>query len=109
MPYTVKCPVCGKEWNVPDDSVEQACNCHLYCDEGSEPSDCTMTAVTLNSQVGWPFGLHGSEDSGCDNVMARTYYCTTHKKFTDKRPILIEVELPTGRALKKYRMSEGEY
>jgi hypothetical protein len=41
--------------------------------------------------------------------MARTYYCTTHKKFTDKRPILIEVELPTGRALKKYRMSEGEY
>ena len=107
MPYTVKCPVCGKEWNVPDDSVEQQCNCHLYCEDGDKPTDCAMTAVTFNQQVGWPVGMRPTEDSGCDNIMARTYYCSTHNKYSSKRPVLIEVELPAGRAPKKYRMQEG--
>ena len=85
------------------------CNCHLYCDQGSEPSDCSVTLTTFNQQVGWPVGQHGAIDSGCDSVLDRRYYCSTHGKYTGKQPVIIEVAVPTGRVAKRYRMSEGDY
>ena len=105
----VHCPVCGKEWNAPADALEVQCNCHLYCVDGSEPADCTLTAVSFTGQVGWPFGQHGAVDSGCDNVLERTLYCSVHGKYSNKRPVIIDVVVPAVRVKKAYRMSEGNY
>ena len=105
----VRCPVCGKEWNVPAGADTQPCNCHLYCVDGSEPADCVMTAVSHDGQVAWPFGGHGAVDSGCDNVLERTLYCTVHGKYSNRRPVYIEVPEIDGRVRKSDRMSEGNY
>lgn len=106
---TVTCPVCRKEWNVPKGANLMNCNCHLYCEDGDTPSDCTMTPVTFNRDIGWAVGQHGSKDSGCDNILERTYYCSVHGKYTSKRPVVMEVAVPTGRVKPRYRMSEGNY
>ena len=109
QPTTVTCGVCHKEWNVPANTNLFPCNCHLYCEDGDEPSDCSVTLVSFNRDIGWTFGQHGAKDSGCDNVLERTYYCSTHNKYTRKHPVVIDVAIPSGRVKPRYRMSEGDY
>ena len=109
MSTVVTCPVCRKEWNAPAGSVEFMCNCHLYCESGSEPSDCSIVPVTFPSELGYPFGQHGTVDSGCDNILERQFYCSVHGKFSCKHPVLIEVPKVSGFVAKRYRGSEGEY
>ena len=85
----VKCPRCGKEWTVNRQENEAECNCHLYCDMGQKPSDCTLTVYTLNHEVGAPYGLHTGSPTGDDDPTHIQYYCSVHDRYSYKVPILI--------------------
>jgi len=95
------------------------CDCHLYCDDGDKPSDCTIISIkdyavthTLPHEVGWPFGLHNDPDDESDDIMHVTGYCTIHDKYIYKNPILIPCDWDywfSHRAPKELRDSHGEY
>jgi len=105
----VKCPRCRKLWTVhyPNPYIE--CDCHLYCSDGSEVSDCSVSLTPYNwsGQLGWPEGADlDSEDEG-DDVLHRAYYCSTHGKYIEKTPVIIEVDWDgwfDERAKPRYRL-----
>jgi len=87
----VKCPKCGKIWTVSQGTPDIICNCHLYCEDGSRPEDCTLTPATVTGNLTPFLGLHlGHSDS--DDVLHRRYYCSVHDKYSYKQPVLIEVD-----------------
>ena len=87
----VKCPKCGKIWEVSQGMPDIVCNCHLYCEDGEKPTDCSLVAQSFSGNLNLFTGLHfGHSDS--DDVLHRRYYCTTHGKYTYKQPVLIEVD-----------------
>jgi len=49
-----------------------------------------MSKVTFTGKLGGFTGLHISAETG-DDELHRTYYCSTHSKYSYKTPILIEV------------------
>lgn len=108
----IECPRCGKQWFIPLGQPDIDCNCHLFCPDGDEPADCSVTPVSYSGKLGWPVGLDNNpEDEGHD-VLARTYYCSTHNKYYYKTPIILEANWETWfseRAPKKFRMGRGEY
>jgi len=88
----VQCPRCGQVWTIPQYSPGVECNCHLWCDEGNKPSDCSLTLVTGETQLGWPAGMNlGEADEGSD-VMHRRYYCSVHKRYSYREPVFLEVD-----------------
>jgi hypothetical protein len=102
----VQCPRCHKIWTLPQGSPGTYCDCHLYCEDGTQPRDCNMTEQNYNGQLGWPVGLNQDGDEGGEKVLRRTYYCSTHGKYSYKEPIFLEVnweEWYQKRALKKFR------
>jgi hypothetical protein len=108
----VPCPRCGRIWNFHSGDAGVVCNCHLYCEDGTKPSDCTVTKVAFNGQLGWPQGLHVGSASSNEPVMDLTYYCSTHGKYTQKEPVWIEADWNkwlNARAPKRLRMSHGKY
>jgi len=86
------------------------CNCHLVCPDGTVPSDCSVTAQNYSGGLGWPVGMdYGEENEGHD-VLARTYYCSTHDKYYYKTPILLNADWRSWhrkRAPKKFRLHRG--
>jgi len=90
----VKCPRCGKIWTAHSGVDSINCNCHLYCEEGDKPSDCTLIAASAapydawNGRYDWPHGMHLAGSTG-DDVTSRLKWCTTHSKWVDKVPMLI--------------------
>lgn len=87
----VKCPKCGKIWSVPQGTLDIICDCHLYCEDGEKPTDCTLTAQTFSGNLNLFTGLHlGHPDS--DDLLHRRYYCSVHGKYSYKQPVLIEVD-----------------
>jgi len=108
----VECPRCGRIINVPQGMPDVTCNCHLYCSQGSEPSDCSVTKQNFNGQLGWPTGLHTDSPDMSDDVMHITYYCATHDEYYYKQAVLIPCDWEdwfSRRAPKRLRMSHGEY
>lgn len=91
----VKCPRCGRVWVAYEGEGDMTCNCHLYCEDGNKPSDCTITADSFSGDLGWPLGMHGGERLGpppADNPMRRISYCSVHNKFIVDPPMVFPVE-----------------
>ncbi len=102
----VKCPRCGKIWNVPVGTTDMDCNCHLYCEEGTMPSDCSVTIQNQTIQLGYPTGLHNKPEDEGQDILHRTYYCSTHNRYYYKTPIMIPCDWErwrTHRAPKELR------
>jgi hypothetical protein len=72
-----------------DDGVP--CTCHLYCNSGTQPSDCNVTEVVYNGSYNWPVGVHGGRTDDGDNQTNVNYYCSVHNEYYIKAPVLIEV------------------
>ncbi len=93
MSLRVKCPRCGKVHTARVGDSEVECDCHLYCDYGEKPQDCTMTAVDFEGVLNWPRGIHTNDDSVVDpdRPKHQHYYCTVHGRYSEKTGILIPV------------------
>jgi hypothetical protein len=103
----VECPRCGKVWTVQQGETEIQCNCHTYCEDGSKPSDCSLTPVTLNHEVGWPYGVHTGGSGHDDYPLQAQYWCSVHERFGFKVPVVIEVDWDkwrVNRAPKRFRL-----
>ena len=70
------------------------CNCHLYCEDGDKPSDCSITSDTFSGQLAWPLGMHGGDPPGtkADNPMRRYFYCSTHNNYIMQAPVIFRVD-----------------
>ena len=89
------CPRCKHVWWVEPGTDEVECNCHRYCDDGFQPSDCNLISQTppsgdsLPHDAKYPYGIHNFSPNYGDDVLHRTNYCTVHGKYTYKVPIII--------------------
>jgi hypothetical protein len=93
MSLRVKCPRCGKYWTARQGTDSIECTCHLYCNEGTKPSDCTVTWINHTGQYAWPVGVHGGgRKDDYDNQTNVNYYCSVHGNYYIKAPVLIEVD-----------------
>jgi len=88
----IECPRCKKHITVPQGNPDAECDCHLFCSDGDEPSDCSMTIVNYTGPLGWPVGSHQDSDNEGDDILHRTYYCSTHGKYTYKTQVVIPVD-----------------
>ena len=94
-PAKVMCPRCKKTLFVQPGDSDVECDCHLYCDDGYKPSDCNLISQTppngdtFPTELGPPNGLHTWSLNYGDDKLHRTNYCTIHKRYTYKTPILI--------------------
>lgn len=88
----IECPRCHQLIMVPQGNPDAECDCHLWCSEGDEPSDCSMTIVNYTGPLGWPVGSHQNSENEGDDILHRTYYCSIHKKYTYKQQIQIPVD-----------------
>lgn len=109
-----KCPRCGVVYEFPEGIDEIDCNCHLYCDEGSKPSDCATILVSAGTPVQaglgdlkWPLGIHDNPICGGEDVMHRLRYCNTHGKYIEKPPLLVKC-MEGERYSRQYRWHRGE-
>ena len=108
----VVCPRCGNILTAVQGSPDVECNCHLYCEDGTKPSDCSMTAQEWSGDHGWPTGLHVGADNNSDDIKNVAYYCSTHSKYSFKSKVVIPLDWDSWfskRAPKKLRMSHGNY
>jgi len=108
----VECPECGRILTAVQGTPDVECNCHLYCEDGDKPSDCSVTKVSFEGEFGWPEGLHVGADNNSDDVMHLTYYCSTHSKYSFKQKVVIPLDWDrwfSKRAPRKLRMSHGAY
>lgn len=87
----VQCPRCKQIWDVPwgQDGVE--CNCHKWCSEGDKETDCSWQEYNYTGSLGWPHGAHTNRENEGDDLLHRVGYCSTHKKYTYKVPLFLEV------------------
>jgi hypothetical protein len=88
----IQCPRCGRVYTLtyPNNDIE--CNCYLYCEDGDEVSDCSVTKYNFTGQLGWPTGASTSnEDRGDDKIHAARY-CSTHNKYIYKDVIVLELD-----------------
>jgi len=94
MGLRVKCPRCGKLVTARSGVSDVECDCHLYCDEGEKPQDCTMTPINFEGVLNWPRGIHTNDDSVVDpdRPQHQHYYCTVHERYSEKTAILIPVD-----------------
>jgi len=94
----VKCPRCGRVWTAYDGTPDVTCTCHLFCEDGSKPSDCTLVDHTAATNDAWggnwnfPQGLHLGRSKTDDDTQARLKWCTTHSHFVAKVPFLIKCD-----------------
>ena len=98
----VQCPRCGQVWTVHQGMPEAECNCHLWCDRGTKPSDCNLTPIdsqTIN--WGYPANMDvGSSNEG-EDIVHRKAYCSTHGIYSYKEPIVMEVDWEKWRNIRK--------
>lgn len=87
----VECPKCGKVWTLPQASPGTYCDCHLWCPEGTKPSDCNLTLQTGNIDFSWPAGMDLGQDDEGQDIVRRTYYCSVHEIYSYKSPVWLEV------------------
>jgi hypothetical protein len=107
----IECPQCSKIWTVPQGTSDALCNCHLYCEDGDKPSDCSLTPYEHTHTYLWPEGMHLNSDANDDDLRHATYYCATHEKYSYKVPFLIELDWEywySHRAPERLRLHRGE-
>ena len=106
------CPRCKKVWEVPVGETDVACNCHTYCEDGMKPEDCNLISQTPPTGDSYPMqydttaNLHTFSLNYGDDRTHRVAYCTIHKRYSYKVPILIPFDWQTWlsrRAETKYR------
>jgi len=88
------------------------CICHLYCEDGDKPEDCSTVSAAYEGQLGWPVGAHTETESGGEDVLHRVRYCSTHNKYIYKTAVWVEPDWDSwwrSRAPKKLRISKGNY
>jgi len=103
----VECPRCKRTWIIQQGTPDITCNCHKFCSQGTKPSDCSITPYTTNLQYAYPAGLHVDAQYEGDDVAHITGYCSTHKEYIYKTPVLIEAnwdEWFSRRAPRKFRL-----
>ncbi len=109
----VKCPRCGRLLTALNGEPDIECNCHLYCDDGDKPSDCTVTwPYEWNGQLGGFTGLHTGAVDESDRKHEAMGYCSTHSKYYYKDKVVIDLDWEkyfSHRAPRELRMSNGEY
>jgi hypothetical protein len=88
----VECPRCHKVWTLSQASPGIYCDCHLYCEEGSQPRDCALTEYKFSGQRGWPLGMDQNQLDEGENRHRAYGYCTTHNRYSYKEPIWLEVD-----------------
>ena len=94
----VECPRCHRIHTAFDGDPDVLCTCHLFCEEGNEPSDCNLVdhqQATVDAWKGnwnFPQGMHLGRSKADDNTQARVYWCTIHEHFVAKVLFLIPVE-----------------
>lgn len=111
-----ECPRCHRILTFRPGQSEADCNCHLYCQYGSKPSDCTLIAASagpdpFSGNWKFPSGLHTGNKHEGDDTQARVSYCSTHSVYSSKVPITVEVDwglFASQRAKPKMRMSHGK-
>ena len=109
----VECPRCGQVLQAREGEPEVDCNCHLYCEDGDKPADCTVTLESFSGQLGWPRNLRTGVtlQEGGEDEMHRVRYCSEHSKYIYKVPITVPCEWGkwySQRAKPKLRMSHGK-
>ena len=92
MSLRVKCPRCGRYLTAHLGESDVECNCHLYCSQGSKPSDCTVTEQAYSGSYNWPRGLHGGVSKAYDDETNRTYYCSVHSEYYSKPKFMTPVD-----------------
>jgi hypothetical protein len=94
MSLQVKCLRCGKIHTARQGDSEVECDCHLYCDYGDKPQDCTMIAVNFEGALNYPRGMHTNSDSvvDADRPKHQQFKCTVHGRYSEKTSILIPVD-----------------
>ena len=89
----VQCQRCGQIWFVQQGMPEVECNCHLWCDRGTKPSDCNLTAIdTQTINWGYPTNMDVKSNDEGDDIIHRKAYCNTHKIYSYREPIVMEVD-----------------
>lgn len=88
----LECPRCKRILTVSEGTDSAECNCHLYCSSGDKPADCALADITLDHEVGYPYGMHTGDYQEGDDVLHRVHYCGTHGKYIYKTPIIIPVD-----------------
>ena len=103
----LECPECGHLWTIQQGQPGIRCNCHLFCTQGTKPSDCSITAYTDDLQYAWPAGMHNDPAKGGEDVAHITGYCSTHEEYIYKMPVWVEADWDewfSRRAPKKFRL-----
>lgn len=100
----VQCPRCGRWWTVTPDMTEVECVCHLYCDYGSDPKDCSTAPYDYSGSLGYPAGMHTDASDNGDDLLHRARYCSTHEQYIYKDA----VQIPVDRSLFKVRLPEHQ-
>jgi len=88
----VKCPRCGRYLTARKGDTAVECNCHLYCPQGTKPSDCTLTAVSGDYRYNWPKGVHFGREDEYDNEHAVSSYCSVHDFYFSKAEVVVPVD-----------------
>lgn len=108
-----KCPRCGRVLIAYNGDPDVECNCHLYCEEGDKPSDCTVTwPYEWTGQLGFPTGLDTGSVAEDANKYRAMGYCSTHNRYYYKDKVVIDLDWEayfSKRAPKDLTMSMGEY
>lgn len=97
----VQCPRCSQVWTVQQGMPDAECNCHLWCDRGTKPGDCSLTAVNANINWGYPTNMDVNSLNEGDDVVHRQSYCSVHGIYSYKQPIVIEVNWEKWRNTRK--------
>jgi hypothetical protein len=87
----VECPQCHRVHVLAFPTNETECNCHLICEDGDEPDDCSVTPYNFSGQLGYPMGAETSNEDKGDDRMHATGYCSIHNKYVYKQMQIIEV------------------
>ena len=87
----VECQKCHKVWTIPQASPGVYCNCHLWCQYGTKPSDCNLTDAYYEGSQGWPVGSDQNPKNEGEKVWERTKYCSVHEVYSTKIPMWLEV------------------
>jgi hypothetical protein len=88
----LECPRCGKIHTITMPTQEVTCNCHLFCDKGTAPEDCNMQIYNYTGDLKHPVGLNDGNQDNLGNPLNKAMYCTVHKRYSTKAPVIIEIE-----------------
>jgi len=109
----LECPRCNRTLIAHNGEPDAECNCHLYCQDGEKPQDCSVTwPYEWSGSYKWPTGLEVGADDYSDHQHRAMGYCATHENYYYKDKVVIDLDWEqyfSRRAPKHLRMSLGQY